>query len=91
GRAAAGDVVDLLGRSPVRSRFAMDDEDLDMVREWLAHSNIRWGLGENERARFGLSGFRQGTFGSGVDRIALGAVAEEADGEWLGTALPLAG
>ncbi|MBR7513026.1 exodeoxyribonuclease V subunit gamma, partial [Mycobacterium tuberculosis] len=70
GRAAAGDVVDLLGRSPVRSRFAMDDEDLDMVREWLAHSNIRWGLGENERARFGLSGFRQGTFGSGVDRIA---------------------
>ncbi|WP_290727453.1 exodeoxyribonuclease V subunit gamma [Gordonia sp. UBA6683] len=90
-RAAAGDVVDLLSRSPVRSRFAIDDDDLDMIREWLAHSNIRWGLGENERARFGLSGFRQGTFASGVDRIALGAVAEEADGEWLGTALPLAG
>ncbi|OBC02629.1 exodeoxyribonuclease V subunit gamma [Gordonia sp. 852002-50395_SCH5434458] len=90
-RAAAGDIVDLLSRSPVRSRFAMDDDDLDMIREWLAHSNIRWGLGENERARFGLSGFRQGTFASGVDRIALGAVAEEADGEWLGAALPLAG
>ena len=90
-RAAAGDVVDLLSRPAVRSRFAMDDDDLDMIREWLAHSNIRWGLGDNERARFGLSGFRQGTFASGVDRIALGAVAEEADGEWLGTALPLAG
>ena len=91
GRAAAGDVIDLLGRPAVRSRFAMSDDDLDMVREWLSHSNIRWGLDRGERARFGLSGFRQGTFASGVDRIALGAVAEEADGEWLGTALPLAG
>ncbi|MFE0748219.1 exodeoxyribonuclease V subunit gamma [Gordonia sp. NPDC058843] len=91
GRVTAGDVVDLLGSPPVRTRFAMTDDDLDLIREWLAHSNVRWGLGAAERARFGLERFRQGTFDSGLDRIALGVVAEEADDEWLGTALPLAG
>nr|WP_064570115.1 exodeoxyribonuclease V subunit gamma [Gordonia sp. LAM0048] len=91
GRVTAGEVVDLLGAPPVRTRFAMTDDDLDLIREWLAHSNVRWGLGVAERARYGLERFRQGTFDAGLDRIALGVVAEEADDEWLGTALPLAG
>lgn len=91
GRLAAGEVIDLLSREPVRRRFAFSDDDLDMIREWLAHSNIRWGIDDTQRGRFGLAGFRQGTFDSGLDRIALGAVAEEHDGQWLGTALPLAG
>ncbi|WP_055475405.1 exodeoxyribonuclease V subunit gamma [Gordonia sp. HS-NH1] len=91
GRVTAGDVVDLLGAPPVRTRFAMTDDDLDLIREWLAHSNVRWGLGVAERARYGLERFRQGTFDAGLDRISLGVVAEESDDEWLGTALPLAG
>ena len=91
GRVTAGDVVDLVGAPPVRTRFAMTDDDLDLIREWLAHSNVRWGIGVAERARYGLERFRQGTFDAGLDRIALGVVAEEADDEWLGTALPLAG
>ncbi|SDU23130.1 exodeoxyribonuclease V subunit gamma [Gordonia westfalica] len=91
GRVTAGDILDLLGTEPVRARFAMTDDDLDLVREWLGHSNVRWGLGAAERARFGLERFRQGTFDAGLDRIALGVVAEETDDEWLGTALPLAG
>ncbi|WP_439028945.1 exodeoxyribonuclease V subunit gamma [Gordonia terrae] len=91
GRVTAGDVVDLLGSPPVRARFAMTDDDLDLVREWLSHSHVRWGLDAGQRARYGLERFRQGTFDAGLDRIALGVVAEEADDEWLGTALPLAG
>ena len=79
GRVTAGDVLDLLGTEPVRARFAMTDDDLDLVREWLGHSNVRWGLGAAERARFGLERFRQGTFDAGLDRIALGVVAEETD------------
>ncbi|GAC84336.1 exodeoxyribonuclease V gamma chain [Gordonia paraffinivorans NBRC 108238] len=91
GRVTAGDVLDLLSAPPVRARFGFTDDDLELVREWLANSNVRWGLGTAERARFGLERFRQGTFDAGLDRIALGVVAEETDDEWLGTALPLAG
>lgn len=91
GRITAGQVTDLLTREPVSRRFAMSDDDLDWVREWLSRSGIRWGIDETQRKRFGLSGFGQGTFSAGLDRVALGVVAEEDDGEWLGAALPLEG
>ncbi|WAC55651.1 exodeoxyribonuclease V subunit gamma [Gordonia sp. SL306] len=91
GRVSAGAVLDLLGRPPVRQRFALSDDDLEIIREWLVGSNVRWAIDDTQRSRFGLSGFGQGTFEAGLDRILLGAVAEEADGEWLDTALPLAG
>ncbi|AZG44644.1 exodeoxyribonuclease V subunit gamma [Gordonia insulae] len=91
GRVTAGAVLDLLGRPPVRQRFDMTDDDLEIIREWLVGSNIRWAIDDSQRSRFGLSGFGQGTFAAGLDRIMLGAVAEESDGEWLDTALPLAG
>lgn len=91
GRITAGQVIDLLARDPVSRRFAMSDDDLDWVREWLSRSGIRWGIDETQRKRFGLSGFGQGTFSAGLDRVALGVVAEEDDGEWLGAALPLEG
>ncbi|RPA19951.1 exodeoxyribonuclease V subunit gamma [Gordonia sp. OPL2] len=91
GRVSAGAVLDLLLRAPVSERFDLTDDDIDMIREWLVGSNIRWAIDDTQRARFGLSGFGQGTFDAGLDRILLGAVAEEADGEWLDTALPLAG
>jgi exodeoxyribonuclease V gamma subunit len=91
GRVSAGAVLDLLLRTPVRERFDLTDDDIDMIREWLVGSNIRWAIDDTQRSRFGLAGFGQGTFDAGLDRILLGAVAEEADGEWLDTALPLAG
>ncbi|RPA57817.1 exodeoxyribonuclease V subunit gamma [Gordonia oryzae] len=91
GRITASQVTDLLTRDPVSRRFAMSDDDLDWVREWLSCSGIRWGIDETQRKRFGLSGFGQGTFSAGLDRVALGVVAEEDDGEWLGAALPLEG
>ncbi|MGW0038590.1 exodeoxyribonuclease V subunit gamma [Gordonia sp. NPDC003376] len=91
GRVTASEVADLLSRPPVRYHFAMSDDDLEWVREWLSRSGIRWGIDDTQRARFELAGFAQGTFGAGLDRIALGAVAEEDDGRWLGTALPIEG
>lgn len=70
-------------------RFGFSDSGLDTIREWLGRSGIRWGLGARERSRFNMGAFRRATFAAGLDRIALGAVADEADGQWLGTALPL--
>ena len=89
GRATTSEVVDLLTRAPVAERFGMDPDDLETVRDWLARGNIRWGLGERERTRFDLRDFTDGTFTAGLDRLALGAVADGADGQWLGAALPL--
>ncbi|WP_132994201.1 exodeoxyribonuclease V subunit gamma [Gordonia zhaorongruii] len=91
GRVRAGELLDLASSSPVRTRFGFTDDDLDNLAGWIQRSGIRWGVDTAQRARFGLAGFPQGTLATGLDRMLLGVVAEEAENEWLATALPLAG
>ncbi|WFN94851.1 exodeoxyribonuclease V subunit gamma [Gordonia sihwensis] len=91
GRVRAGDLLDLAATEPVRRRFGFTDDDVDTITGWVQRSGIRWGVDETQRRRFGLGGFPQGTVRTGLDRILLGVVAEEAENEWLATALPLSG
>ncbi|MGB3708072.1 exodeoxyribonuclease V subunit gamma [Gordonia sp. (in: high G+C Gram-positive bacteria)] len=91
GRVRAGDLLDLVSAEPVRHRFNFSVEDIDAITGWVQRSGIRWGIDDAGRTRFGLGGFPQGTVQSGLDRILLGVVAEEAENEWLATALPLSG
>ena len=91
GRVRAGDLLDLIGAEPVRRRFGFSDDDVDALTGWIHRSGIRWGVDDAQRQRFGLGGFPQGTVQTGLDRILLGVVAEEAENEWLSTALPLSG
>lgn len=89
GRVKASEVLGLAERTPVRTRFHFTDDDLERLRQWTADSGARWGINENQRKPFGLSGFAQNTFSAGLDRILLGVVADETDIGWLDTALPL--
>lgn len=89
GRVTASSVLDLAAAAPVRSRFAFSDVDLERLREWTASSGARWGIGLRQRAAFDLAEFRQNTFNTAVDRILLGAAAEESGSRWLDLALPL--
>lgn len=89
GRVKASEVLGLAESTPVRTRFHFTDDDIERLRQWTAESGARWGINENQRKPFGLSGFAQNTFSAGLDRILLGVVADETDIGWLDTALPL--
>ncbi|WP_040525466.1 exodeoxyribonuclease V subunit gamma [Gordonia effusa] len=91
GRAPVGELLDFAGRESVRARFDFSDDNLDTLANWVERANIRWGVDDTQRIRFGLNGFPQGTAQTGVDRIVLGVVADESEDEWLSTALPLSG
>ncbi|NMO00335.1 exodeoxyribonuclease V subunit gamma [Gordonia sp. TBRC 11910] len=91
GRARIGELLDFAARESVRARFGFTDDDLDALANWSERANIRWGIDNTQRNRFGLSGFPQGTAQTGLDRIVLGVVADESEDEWLSTALPLSG
>jgi exodeoxyribonuclease V gamma subunit len=92
-RVTATQVLDLAGSAPVRRRFGFDDDDLDLLRTWVARSGVRWGLDAPHRRRFALHAVPQNTWTAGLDRILLGAAMAggEAgeDDTWLGLALPL--
>ncbi|WP_019202791.1 exodeoxyribonuclease V subunit gamma [Tsukamurella sp. 1534] len=89
GRATVAEVLDLAATDPVRRRFRFSDNDIERLREWAGPSGARWGLDAAGRDRYGLGGFPQNTLATALDRIVLGVVADESEGEWLGLGLPL--
>ncbi|GED98037.1 exodeoxyribonuclease V subunit gamma [Gordonia crocea] len=91
GRVTVSDLLDLAAADPVRRRFGFTDDDLDNLGSWAQRANIRWGIDAQQRARYGLAGFPQGTAEAGLSRLLLSVAADEAAGRWLGTALPLGG
>ncbi|KQR98486.1 hypothetical protein ASG12_08575 [Williamsia sp. Leaf354] len=91
GRATSGEILDLAAREPVRTRFGFDDDDLETIAEWISEAGVRWGIGDAQRAAFGLRGYEQNTMSAGLDRIALGVVADESSIGWIHRALPLSG
>ena len=91
-RLTASQVLDLLGAAPVRRRFALDEDDLERLRELVLAAGVRWGLDAAHRRSYGLERFPQNTWAAGLDRMLLGVAMSGYDaGEqhWLHTALPL--
>ena len=88
-RVTASQVLDLAAAVPVRKKFRFDDDDLERIREWATTTGARWGIGPRQRTAYGLGDFPQNTFTTALDRILLGAAADESDSEWLALALPL--
>ena len=71
-RFSAPQVLGLLESTALRRKFGLSLEDVDLIRGWVTATRIRWGVDEDDRARIGLSRFRENTWGSGLDRLLLG-------------------
>jgi exodeoxyribonuclease V gamma subunit len=88
-RLTASEVLDLAAMPPVRRRFGLDDDALELAGDWVRRSGVRWGLDADARAPYHLSSVRQNTWRAGLDRILVGAAMDEAGLRPLGLALPL--
>lgn len=71
-RFAASQVLDVLAHDLVRERFAIAPAELDVLREWVAHSGIRWGVDARHRAEVGQPERAENTWRFGLARLALG-------------------
>ena len=90
-RLTASQVLDLLAADPVRTRFGLDEGDLERLRELAVGSGVRWGLDAAHRRPFKLESFGQNTWAAGLDRLLLGVAMAGDEHTWLGTALPRGG
>ncbi|NOQ41538.1 MAG: exodeoxyribonuclease V subunit gamma, partial [Desulfuromusa sp.] len=66
------ELLDILEATPVRKRFDLDEDELEMIRGWLEDVRVRWGLNEEDRVRFGLPSYRENSLQAGLDRLLLG-------------------
>lgn len=73
------EVMDLLGQSPVREHFRLTDSDLDILREWVVASGIRWGLSGEHRQQLGSPAFVENSWCCGLERMLLGYAIDHDD------------
>jgi exodeoxyribonuclease V gamma subunit len=71
-RFTAADILSLLENPAIGAKFGINSYDLNLIRHWVAQTNIRWGLDGAHRQEFGLPEFDQNTWNTGLNRIKLG-------------------
>ena len=72
GRASNREVLDLLDSLPMRARFELSDEDIDLYRQWVAQCHLHWGMDGGHRASLGSTATDEHTWKHALDRMALG-------------------
>jgi exodeoxyribonuclease V gamma subunit len=78
-RFRSSEVLGFLARSPVRATFGLEPADLDRIAGWAEQTNVRWGLGPEHHAAFGLPpDLRVHTWRAGLDQLLLGAAMADA-------------
>lgn len=80
GRVRASELLGFLARSPVRTRFGLDHDDLGQLAQWVEQTNVRWGLDPSDQARAGLPGsLGAHSWRDGLDQLLVGAAMADAD------------
>jgi exodeoxyribonuclease V gamma subunit len=75
----------LLEAAAVRRKFALKEDDLELIRHWVAEVRIRWGQDDQQRAGLGLPAWSENTWRHGLDRLLLGyAMAGTGEGLFKG-------
>jgi exodeoxyribonuclease V gamma subunit len=87
-RCTLDEVLGLLALAPVRRRFGLSDDDLELLGRWLPDVGVRWGLDGEHRARHGLPGVDEHTWQAGLDRLLLGVAVSEDGLPLVGGVLP---
>ena len=82
-------MLDLAGADVVRRRFALDDDDLSRITDWVGAAGIRWGLDAEQRRGFDMQSFAHNTWRAGLDRLLLGAAMSGDDHRHVGRGLPV--
>jgi exodeoxyribonuclease V gamma subunit len=82
-RFTASEVFDLLQQPVLARRFGIEANDLDLVRDWITKSGIRWALDGSHRAQYDVPGIDRYSFDDGLQRLFLGyALPIEASAAW---------
>jgi len=65
-------VMDVLGAKWIQEKFGLGAPDMDVIKRWVADTNIRWGIDDKHRMNMGLPGFYENTWKAGIERMLLG-------------------
>lgn len=65
-------IMDILECDDVARCFNLEAADIDLIREWIKQTAIRWGEDGKYREKLGLPNFDQNSWRAGLDRLIAG-------------------
>jgi len=71
-RFTASQIFTILESKAVHRKFDIIDEDLALIRKWMADTRIRWGIDKENRSLLGLPSSDENTWKAGLERLILG-------------------
>ncbi len=90
-RLTASQMIELLEEPTIRHRFDLTLQDLDLVRQWINDTHIRWGIDGSFKERFDLPALGGNTWKAGFDRLFLGFALPAEEKALFGGILPYDG
>lgn len=87
-RFSAPEVLSILESQAVYQAFALSEADLDLIRNWILETRIRWGIDGPSKEKEGLPPFPENTWRAGIDRFLLGYALPGKDEKIFGGILP---
>ena len=91
GRFDAPAVLNFLAIGPLRERYRFTDGHLARISEWVAETNVSWGIDAGHRVPLGLPAeLTSNTWRSAIDRLMLGAaITDDGRALTIGDVVPL--
>ncbi len=71
-RQTSREIVGVIESPVVRRRFGFSEDELVLIRRWVAESGIRWGRDAAHRDGLDLGAFKQNSWEFGIERMLLG-------------------
>jgi exodeoxyribonuclease V gamma subunit len=65
-------VLDIIEEEAVLRRFGLVPTDMELIRQWLMATNVRWGIDAGTRSSHDLPPFPENSWRAGLDRLLLG-------------------
>lgn len=87
-RYSAPHVLNILESEAVRRKFGLVDLDMDLIRQWVEETAIRWGIDEQDRENQGFPGFPENSWSAGIKRLLLGYAMPAQEGTLYAGILP---
>ncbi len=87
-RFGAAQVMTIIESPVVRRKFDLSEADIDLIRQWISDTRIRWGIDENQRHEIGLPAMAENTWRAGLNRLLLGYAMPGQDENLFADILP---
>lgn len=72
GRFGWQSVMDLLEQPAVYSNFSLSEADLELIKQWVSGTHVRWGKSAAHKKELGLPELSQNTWQATLDRLLMG-------------------